>query len=222
MTSEKNNKCFFFGKKTPPLEKTKDLILEAAKKHFCEKGFEGASVRDICCEVGANVSAIKYHFGGKEGLYRECFIKFGEERLTMATRILSGADSVDDLKMRLRIFAEEFIKLGLSEIHSTKMICSEIENQNPMIADIFESTFLKVYQTLVKLISDSQDKGLIRKDVDPLLAGGLFFNSLTQNMRIDHIAEKFYSKSLKDENYKNHFINNLITIIFDGLKTQES
>ena len=218
---DKADKCFFFGRKTPPPEKTKDLILEAAKKHFCEKGYDGASVRDICCEVGANVSAIKYHFGGKEGLYRECFIKFGEERLSIATRVLSSAESVEDLKVRLKLFAQEFINLGLADLSSTKLICSEIESLNPMIADIFQNTFLEVYRTLVKLLTTSQEKGYIRKDIDPLLAGSFFFNSITQNLRIDHVAEKFFSKTLKDENYKNEFINNLITVLFDGIKTQE-
>ena len=106
-TNSKN--CLFFGKKAPPSDKTKDLIFEEAKKQFCEKGFEGTSVRDICDVVDANVSAIKYHFGGKEGLYRECFRTFGEGRLNSAMQILTQVDSYEELKVRIKLFSEDFL-----------------------------------------------------------------------------------------------------------------
>lgn len=46
-------------------------LLEAAEVIFAAKGFEAASVREICSHAGANIAAINYHFGGKERLYIE-------------------------------------------------------------------------------------------------------------------------------------------------------
>lgn len=48
----------------------RDRILDAAERLFAEKGFEGASVRDLAAAAGVNLAAINYHFGGKESLYR--------------------------------------------------------------------------------------------------------------------------------------------------------
>jgi len=48
------------------------LVL-AALNVFAEKGFEGATTREICEQAGANVSAIRYYFGDKAGLYRAAF-----------------------------------------------------------------------------------------------------------------------------------------------------
>jgi TetR/AcrR family transcriptional regulator len=213
-------KCFF-GKAEPQPDTTKELILEAARNHFCEKGFEGASVREICDQAKANVSAIKYHFGGKEGLYRECFKVYGETRLNSASKILTDVNSLDELKLRLKLFAEDFIKEGLENITTTKMICREIETENPLIEDIFTATFLKVYTTMVSMFENAQKKNLIRKDIDPMILTSLFFHSITTSLRVDHVGEKYFNKTLRNPEYSEQFINNMISIFFDGIKSQE-
>jgi AcrR family transcriptional regulator len=220
MAKEKPDSCFFF-KKAPPSEKTKDLILEEARKKFADKGYEGASVRDICDAVGANVSAIKYHFGGKEGLYRECFLRHGRESLQKAEKYLTKSNTVEEAKLRLKLFAEEFIKDGLENGQSTRMICREIENQNPIIEDIFQTTFLQTYKLFVDFFADAQTKGLIRTDLNTHFVTSFMFNSLTASMRADHVAEKHFNLTLKNSDYRDQFINNLISIMFDGIKIQE-
>jgi AcrR family transcriptional regulator len=50
---------------------TRERLFEAAVTEFSERGYSGASVRQICQRAKANLAAIKYHFGSKDGLYRE-------------------------------------------------------------------------------------------------------------------------------------------------------
>ncbi len=48
---------------------TKRRLLDAAGEVFSRHGFKAATVRTICRMAHANVAAVHYHFGGKEGLY---------------------------------------------------------------------------------------------------------------------------------------------------------
>lgn len=53
-------------------EETRARIVEAAVAVFGERGYEGASTRDIASAAGVNAPAIQYYFDGKEGVYLEC------------------------------------------------------------------------------------------------------------------------------------------------------
>jgi AcrR family transcriptional regulator len=41
----------------------------SGRRLFAQRGFDGASVRDITRQAGANLGAVTYHFGSKRGLY---------------------------------------------------------------------------------------------------------------------------------------------------------
>lgn len=51
-------------------DSTRQRILRAAVQSFAEKGFEGASMREILREAGANAALGHYHFGSKRDLYQ--------------------------------------------------------------------------------------------------------------------------------------------------------
>jgi AcrR family transcriptional regulator len=48
---------------------TKDDLLAAAEALVAEHGYAGVGIREIATRAHANLSAIKYHFGGKPDLY---------------------------------------------------------------------------------------------------------------------------------------------------------
>ncbi|WP_299886141.1 TetR/AcrR family transcriptional regulator [uncultured Ruegeria sp.] len=48
---------------------TKARILDAAESIFAERGFEGASIRDIAAKAGVQIGLVHHHGGGKEELF---------------------------------------------------------------------------------------------------------------------------------------------------------
>ena len=70
---------------TRPSKVTRDRIMKAAARVFAERGYHGASIRNIVAKANVNQAAISYHFAGKEGLYRAV--------LKAAMQALSNADN---------------------------------------------------------------------------------------------------------------------------------
>ncbi len=52
-----------------PRPTTGEALLEAAERLFSEKGYNAVGIREIAEHAGANIAAIKYHFGSKNDLY---------------------------------------------------------------------------------------------------------------------------------------------------------
>jgi AcrR family transcriptional regulator len=115
---------------TRPSDVTRQRILNAAERLFAERGYDATSVRAIVAKAHVNQAAINYHFGGKDGLYREvlheAFRALTENQLThaQATQAMSREEALgefirrqlwplmarDELSRHLRIFNWETVR----------------------------------------------------------------------------------------------------------------
>jgi len=75
---------------------TKSEILDAAERLFAARGFEATSLRTITAEAGANLGAVNYHFGSKDGLIvavlSQMFQPVNEHRLRLLDALEAKAD----------------------------------------------------------------------------------------------------------------------------------
>jgi AcrR family transcriptional regulator len=55
---------------------TKAALLEAAKRLIVERGYAGASVRELAAAAGTNIAAVNYHFGSRQRLLDEAVMSF--------------------------------------------------------------------------------------------------------------------------------------------------
>lgn len=53
---------------------TRRAIIEAAGRLFADRGFSGVTAREVAGEAAVALSAIPYHFGSMEALYREALL----------------------------------------------------------------------------------------------------------------------------------------------------
>lgn len=68
--------------------RARERLLQEATRIFAEKGYAGASTREICQAAGQNVAAIHYYFGDKAGLHRATLLR----PIEMTNEALSGFD----------------------------------------------------------------------------------------------------------------------------------
>ncbi|MEM7577521.1 MAG: TetR/AcrR family transcriptional regulator [Planctomycetota bacterium] len=99
--------------RSPEEGDTRVRLLHAAGEEFSRVGFRAANVRDICKNAGANVAAVKYHFGSKEALYRTAWEHAAREMVTAEPMPTLGPD--DDPAVVLADFMAWFLRLVLNE-----------------------------------------------------------------------------------------------------------
>lgn len=89
-------------------EATRAALLKAATLVFAERGYAGASVRQITQKAAANQAAINYHFGGKEQLYRAVL---EAARDALANESALDADELDSMapEVALKSYLRQFL-----------------------------------------------------------------------------------------------------------------
>lgn len=82
-----------------PESGAKKNLLDAAEKLVAEKGFDLVSVRDVTGAVKANVAAVNYHFGSREGLMDLVTLRMLEPLNEERLKALDCAESARAAKM---------------------------------------------------------------------------------------------------------------------------
>jgi AcrR family transcriptional regulator len=94
-------------------ETTRAALIKAATSVFAEYGFDGGSVRLITQKAMANQAAVNYHFGGKDGLYREVLnaaTRAFEENAFVDSEELDALSPGDALRRYLHQFLLPLVK----------------------------------------------------------------------------------------------------------------
>jgi len=90
-----------------------ERLLDAAEELFCERGFEGTSVRDIAGAADCNIASVNYYFGRKDNLYLEVWrrhlIPIRDIRIASIKEVMSQSGGKPSLEELLSAFANAFI-----------------------------------------------------------------------------------------------------------------
>ncbi|MDY0405324.1 forespore capture DNA-binding protein RefZ [Virgibacillus sp. 179-BFC.A HS] len=130
---------------------TKEKIIDAASGLFFQKGFSGTSVRDIADKASVNVSAISYHFKGKQGLleyaithYYEAYFIVLEETLEKY-RDLPAIDRLKKLISAIIHYKQEnhqfsyFIhrELSFDSTFVREVVVTYLAKENHVLSEMF-------------------------------------------------------------------------------------
>jgi AcrR family transcriptional regulator len=108
---------------------TRERIVEAAVEAFAEKGFRGASTRDIAQRAGINQGLITYHFHSKDELWRAAADRlFGQMRSSLDGRL--DAPASDDPRERAREGIRRFVRFAAHHPELFRFMVDEGKNSD--------------------------------------------------------------------------------------------
>lgn len=178
---------------------TKQRLLDATLKLISEKGYLGATTREIAQEAGVTELTLFRHFGTKEKLFEELL-----RNHTFLPRLKELLPELDGLSYgdSLRLIATRFL-LSLKERKSmVKIMYSEVTIYPDKIKKLYNKFIDDLRLTLASYFRGLRKKGLLRS-VSPEMAARLFLGMLFSYFRSEEIMrEGGMKKQTMEKNIK--------------------
>ena len=106
---------------------TEQIVLNAARKVFTQKGFDGARMQDIADEAGINKSLLHYYFRSKDNLFEAIFEDaLGTLLLPMASILVSDSSLFE----KISHFTDKYIDILLKNPDIAGFVLHELK-MNP-------------------------------------------------------------------------------------------
>src|SRR5689334_24835305 len=97
-------------------------VLQHAAQIFCEKGYEGASMRDLSRAAGMSLAGLYHYFDSKEDLL---YLIQKHTFRTIIERLQERLKESEDVEQRVRIFIENHLEYFLANKEAMKVLTHE-------------------------------------------------------------------------------------------------
>jgi AcrR family transcriptional regulator len=141
-------------------EGTRNKLIDSAGQIFAERGFQAATIREICAHAGVNIALVNYHFGDKEKLY-EAVLKQSFGSMEPAVRALeSGLPPEQALREVVMATVRRIYRPGRPNWHH-QLLTHEMAQPTRALERVIEETMRPMYTRTRALIGE-----LLGLDVD--------------------------------------------------------
>ena len=101
-----------------------ERLLDHAARIFCDKGYEGASMRDLSRACGMSLAGLYHYFSSKEELL---YLIQKHAFRTIIDQVKARLTASDDPEQRVRIFIESHLEYFLANKEAMKVLTHEDE-----------------------------------------------------------------------------------------------
>ena len=120
---------------------TRSRLIEVARRHFAERGFDGTSIAAIAEELGLTKQALLHHFGSKERLYGEVLQQISERIIRELDELAAASE---DSYEALETLLVDRIAGRLDQSDGTRILMRELLD-NRYRAQSARTWYLKPY-----------------------------------------------------------------------------
>lgn len=194
-----------------PLE-TRERILEATLELISEKGYLGATTREIANQAGVSELTIFRKFGKKERLFEEVLKNY-----TFLPRLKDLIPTIEDLPVpeALEAIGIRFLSTLKERKRFVRIMLSEMNTYPEKVRNAYSQTIEEMGQTLTGYLARLQSKGLLR-DV-PLDMAAIFFLRILFTTFMN--AEILNQKELSSSEMRS-VVGQLVAIFLHGVMTE--
>lgn len=144
-------------------------LIDAALRQFAEKGYDGASIRDIARAAGVTEALVYHYFRNKEHLFEEV-IK-ARSFAPILRRVLDEAGDAHPAEVLHKVL-QEFLDMMRHNASMARMFIIEFM-RNPVCARYFRAMVEDNTANLTRYIQEQQHRGVFRADADAEAVAGM-------------------------------------------------
>ena len=144
----------------PSADSTRERILAAALDLFSERGFDGASTREIAARAEVTQPLLNYHFTSKDELWRAAVDGLFESLDRALTSRAEGLRGVDDATAG-RLIVREFISFSAHNPQLHRIITQECKTDGPRMDWLVERHIRRWYDATTAAFSALAKEGHI-------------------------------------------------------------
>ncbi|MEM7094287.1 MAG: TetR/AcrR family transcriptional regulator [Actinomycetota bacterium] len=142
-------------------EVVRHALVSAAIEEFSAHGFEGASTRRIAEAAGAHQSQIKYHFDGKDELWKQCLRRLVAEVDDAIAEALGKADSPTGDLAVVEAVIRGLVRFASRRPELSRIMMHEATSPSERLAWLVEHETGERRRTIVTLWEGLRAKGLV-------------------------------------------------------------
>jgi AcrR family transcriptional regulator len=144
---------------------TRDRVLQAAQALFAERGYRGASLRDIARRIGVKAPSLLHHFSSKQQLYLAVLEQMFESLDDAASAIVWRQESRQE---RMRQALGHTVDFIASHRDFVRIMWREMADESGTGRQVLKRRLPPLFTTAVTFIFRGQRDGEFRTEVDPL------------------------------------------------------
>jgi len=172
---------------------TREAILIAALQAFAEKGFDGATTREIATRAGVNHGLIAYYFGGKPKLWRDA-VDRAFAQLGAGLEGVLDDPSIEDDRERTGLLIRSYVRFVAAHPEFVLLMHEEGKRKGERMRWLVDRHVKPMYAAISALLERATFRGRLPADIPPIhfhyiLAGavGVFFHQAEECKRLSGI-----------------------------------
>jgi AcrR family transcriptional regulator len=154
--------------------RTRERIVAAAIEVFARRGLHGARVADIAEEAGIAYGLVYHHFRNKEEILAAIFQERWGRHLGYLEEV---AGSPAPVRERLGRLVHFWVETYRNEPHLMTVMINEISRSYEFLESHDVGTVLQAFTIVERMLTQSQELGEVRADLDCRLASYLILGA---------------------------------------------